>query len=478
MNKRTWTIVIALFFMIGFRFLPGLAGLNANGMLVLGVLIGAIILWLTNGLGWTSILVISALMTAPFLKGNDAITTAFGNWIFPFLICSSLVIYVLGETPFLKRCGVFFMTTRIARKGPWFFLASFFFAVLFVGCFMSPSIAYVIFLPIAESLCQMINEEKGGKIGKMLLMGIVFCCSTAAGMTPIGHVFPLVGLGIYESMTGNTIGYMQYMTVAVPAGIIIAALMVVLFWLVLRPDASKFEQIDYEKLKKSLPAMDKREILSIVISLGMVALWLLPDAIKNVLPGLSSWLGGRGTAWPAMVACVCMCILTVDGTPLLDFETAMKRAIPWGGAIMICATNILGSAITNADSGLSDWISGIMSPMLGGVSSIGLLVILLLWVMIQTNVSSNIVAVTVVTSIGLPLAMTSNASLSAAGMAVCIGAMGSFAYATPPAHGIVALGIGTGWAEAKDFLKYGLLLGLLAVVTMVCIAYPISTIVF
>ena len=63
----------------------------------------------------------------------------------------------------------------------------------------------------------------------MMMMGMVFCTSIGAGMTPIAHVFPLMAMGYYTTATGATITYAQYMAMGVPAGIVCALLMLAVF---------------------------------------------------------------------------------------------------------------------------------------------------------------------------------------------------------------------------------------------------------
>lgn len=65
------------------------------------------------------------------------------------------------------------------------------------------------------------------------------------------------------------------------------------------------------------------------------------------------------------------------------------------------------------------------------------------WASIQTNVSSNMVTVTVVTAIAIPLCNATNGAVNTAVICALIGMIASYAYATPPAHPAVALAIGS-----------------------------------
>lgn len=64
---------------------------------------------------------------------------------------------------------------------------------------MSPSVLFVIYLPIHETIYNELGINKDDKLANMLMLANLFCCAFACGMTPIAHVFPIMGLGFFES---------------------------------------------------------------------------------------------------------------------------------------------------------------------------------------------------------------------------------------------------------------------------------------
>lgn len=86
MKKRdcSWLwFIISLAIMLIFRLLPVPSGLTASGMQVLGILVGAIILWLTLGTTWTSAFVLFALCTVAVLE--------------PVVIVCAIVYFLIGR---------------------------------------------------------------------------------------------------------------------------------------------------------------------------------------------------------------------------------------------------------------------------------------------------------------------------------------------------------------------------------------------
>lgn len=68
---------------------------------------------------------------------------------------------------------------------------------------------------------------------------------------------------------------------------------------------------------------------------------------------------------------------------------------------MTASTLALGSAMTNADIGLTDWLTANIAPMISDLSPLILVLIFTLWAALQTNLSSNMVTITVVCAVAI-----------------------------------------------------------------------------
>ena len=250
--------------------------------------------------------------------------------------------------------------------------------------------------------------------------------------------------------------------------------MILMFKLFLRPDMSKLSKIDMSSLKNDTKPMEKREKLILFIFFAVIALWVLPGFLKPVLPTLSGYIDAKGTAFPPLLGAVALLIITVNGKPLMKFSDAMSKGVSWGSLIMTAATLAIGSAMTNKDIGLTEWLTAYISPMLGGLSPLVLVLIFALWAAVQTNLSSNMVTITVVCAVAIPICIASNGAISTPAVAAITGMMGAYAFATPPAHPNVALASASGWTTTGQMMKYGLATMLVSVVATVLVGYPIA----
>lgn len=472
--KRNVAVIAGLLCMALGKVLPPLGGLTPAGMQVLGIFAGVLLMWLTIAIHWPSLLAIAMLATVPGLSLNKLLAVSVGNSTFSFLLFTFMCTYALSKTPFVKRCAIGFICSRIARKGSWLFLISYCASVLIIGMFMSPVVLFVIYLPILDAICEELKLRNEDSLTNSLILGQLICSEMSCGMTPIAHVFPIMALGFYSAATGRTIAYGDYMLFAVPVGLICFAVLMLIFQFVLKPDMSKIADLDFDALEKTVPPMEKYEKTVLGIFVMVVVIWIVPGFLKNVSPAVYQFFRTQGTAFPPLVGASLLCMLTLDGKPLLDFKEAVSKGVDWGSIIMAAGTLALGAAMTNKAVGITSWISQGLAPVLQSASPLSLVVFLIAWAFIQTNVSSNMVTVTVVTAIAIPLCNATQGAVNTAVICALIGMIASYAYATPPAHPAVALAIGSEKTTTGQVLKVGGAMMIVAIAVTVLVGYPLG----
>lgn len=355
-------------------------------------------------------------------------------------------------------------------------LAMLFFAsIMFVGAFISPTVLFVIYLPIIEEIYAVLDLKKGDPIASMLMVGLVVCCGLSCGMTPIAHVFPLMALDFYTGATGQTISYASYMAFGITVGILSFGLMMLVFRFIMRPDLSPIANKNVSSLKNDAPLMDRREKSILVIFAVVVVLWVAPGLIGGIAPGIAAFLNSLGTAFPPLFGVIALSVLTYEGKPLLNFSEGMSKGVPWGSLIMAAGTLALGSALSNKDIGLTAYAASHIAPIAEQMAPFAMVALFTLWACIQTNVSSNMVTVTVVTSIAIPITLATKGAVSTSAICAIIGLMASYAFAFPPAMPCVAIAGASGWTTAGTLAKYGGIIAILTVGVTVAVGYPIAS---
>ena len=482
-NKRFYIkLVVSLLFMFGFRLLPAPIGLSQSGMQVVGIFIGVLILWLTSAIDWPSLLMMGALALVPELKFSSILSASFGNTTFVFLIFTFILTYALGQTNVLKKIAIGFITSKYAMKGPWAFVVLYSASILFLGLFISPSVLFFIYLPIHETLMSLLGIPKSNKLGAMLMISNVIMCGVSSGMTPIAHVFPLIAMGLYTDMYGLTIDYARYMLIAIPVGLIIFGLTMLVFKFILKPDLQPLKNMDINQLKTMVQPSATKDHLVLTIFLLVIGLWVLPSLLLLIIPqgplySLLDWFDGLGTAMPPLIGVVLLCIIHDQDKPLLNIQDAMAHGVSWSSLLMCAGTLAIGSALTNNDIGFTTWLSSTLSPLIQSMPTLIMVLIFAFWSALQTNLSSNMVTATLVSSAALTITASIN-TINIPVLVIIIGMLASYAFATPPAMPCVAIAASSGWTTTKQMMIYGFTIMILSVIVATFIAYPLGCLLF
>lgn len=473
-NKTFRWIIIPICVVLCFigKFIPPFGGLPQEAIQVLFIFLGSLILWLTIGIDWPSLLCIFALGFVDSLGFGTVLSKSFGNTTFIFLLFTFIITYALSKTSMIKRITLFFISSKLAkRNGLWFSLL-FLLAVLIVGLFISPSVLFVIILAILNEVFAIAKIEKGEKIGKALMIGLGFTVSISSAMTPIAHVFPVLAM----TAAKIEISTFSYMLFGIPVGLVLFALMFVMLFIIYRPDTSKLTNIDTSSLKKELPPINKVDIITVVTFIFVIILWIIPDFFKNAAPEFYNVISGWTTAMPPILGTLLLCIVRVNGKPIIKIDEAFKN-VPWGSLLMCAATLVLGVALTSNEIGIKTFLETNLNQSLLHLDGFILLLLFTLWAALQTNLSSNMVTATLVASVAASVLLSINSSLHFNAVICIIGFMASLAFATPPSMPHIAIVSGSDYANVKDVLIFGGILMVLSVASLLAIGYPLGMLV-
>lgn len=474
LNKRNLMIILAFMLLFLFPYLPLFPNMLMEAKQVIGIFLGVLLLWLNISIEWPSLLCLAALAFVPGLNINMILANSFGNSTFAFLLFTFMCTYALSKTSYLRNTAILFITSKTASKGPWFFAMLFFSSIIFLGCFISPTVLFVIYLPIIEEIYHVLKLEKGDSFSAMLMIGLVICCGISSGMTPIAHVFPLLAMGAYTTATGLSISYAAYMGFAIPVGLLSLMMMMLIFRFILRPDTSSLKHYKIEAIKFHGDKLKRNEKIILAIFIGIIILWIAPGVIKPFLPTVAKLIDSYGTAMPPLLGVIAMSIFTYEHEPLLNFGEAMSKGVSWPSLILCASTLALGSALTNPQIGLIVYLQEGIAPVLSSLPVMILVFIFTFWAALQTNLSSNMVTVTVVSAVALPITLAMNGSINPAAVISIIGMMAAYAFATPPAMPCVAIAGSSGWTNVQQMMKYGFLIMAVSVLITVFIGYPLA----
>ena len=456
------------------QFIPSVNGLSSDAFGVIFIFIGVLILWLTIGIDWPSLLCLFALGFIDKFGFNKVLSSSFGNSTFAFLLFTFVCTYALSKTSLIKRIALTFVNFKIAQKNSYLFIFFFLLATLILGLFISPSVLFVILLPILNEIISLLNIEKNDKISKVLMLGLGFTVSISSGMTPIAHVFPILAI----NAANIEVSTFEYIAIAFPAGLVLFLLTYLVLILCIRPkkDGLNFENV--ANLKKSLQTLDKKDIITLIIFISVLVLWIVPSIFEFIYYPIYEFFNKYGTIMPPLLGTVLLCVIRVNEKPLLEVGDAFKNGVPRASLIMCAATLALGEAIKSEDIGLITYLQTNLGNSLVSLSPIILLIIFALWAAIQTNLSSNMVTATLVGTVASTVIASTFSTLNLEATICIIGMLSSFAFATPPSMPHIAIISSSETLSTKEVFIYGIIIMLLSVLVALLISYPIGLLIF
>ena len=456
------------------QFIPSVNGLSSDAFGVIFIFIGVLILWLTIGIDWPSLLCLFALGFIDKFGFNKVLSSSFGNSTFAFLLFTFVCTYALSKTSLIKRIALTFVNFKIAQKNSYLFIFFFLLATLILGLFISPSVLFVILLPILNEIISLLNIEKDDKISKVLMLGLGFTVSISSGMTPIAHVFPILAI----NAANIEVSTFEYIAIAFPAGLVLFLLTYLVLILCIRPkkDGLNFENV--ANLKKSLQKLDKKDIITLIIFISVLVLWIVPSIFEFIYYPIYEFFNKYGTIMPPLLGTILLCVIRVEEKPLLEVGDAFKNGVPRASLIMCAATLALGEAIKSEDIGLITYLQTNLGNSLVSLSPIILLIIFALWAAIQTNLSSNMVTATLVGTVASTVIASTFSTLNLEATICIIGMLSSFAFATPPSMPHIAIISSSETLSTKEVFIYGIIIMLLSVLVALLISYPIGLLIF
>lgn len=475
-NVISRAIIIPISIILCFvgQFIPSVNGLSSDAFGVIFIFIGVLLLWLTIGIDWPSLLCLFALGFIDKFGFNKVLSSSFGNSTFAFLLFTFVCTYALSKTSLIKRIALTFVNFKIAQKNSYLFIFFFLLATLILGLFISPSVLFVILLPILNEIISLLNIEKNDKISKVLMLGLGFTVSISSGMTPIAHVFPILAI----NAANIEVSTFEYIAIAFPAGLVLFLLTYLVLILCMRPkkDGLNFENV--ANLKKSLQKLDKKDIITLIIFISVLVLWIVPSIFEFIYYPIYEFFNKYGTIMPPLLGTILLCVIRVEEKPLLEVGDAFKNGVPWASLVMCAATLALGEAIKSEDIGLITYLQTNLGNSLVSLSPIVLLIIFALWAAIQTNLSSNMVTATLVGTVASTVIASTFSTLNLEATICIIGMLSSFAFATPPSMPHIAIISSSETLSTKEVFIYGLIIMLLSVLVALLISYPIGLLIF
>ena len=365
MTKRIGLVVgIAGFAVI--RILPGPVSLAPDGWAAAAVVVLMAVWWLTEAvpIPVTALIPVALFPVLGLMSMRDA-AAPYANEVI-FLFMGGFFLAKAMERWGLHRRIALSIVSMVGAS-PTRVLFGFMAATAFVSMWISNTSTAAMMVAPAVAVGGMLRPVEGPgssgtyNFGIALMLGIAYSASIGGVGTLIGTPPNVLFAGAALELLDIRIGFLKWMTVAIP----VSTLMLALCWLVLvrvyppeqlRGDAGAL----LDEQRQGLGAMSRAERLVAVVFALTVLAWMMraPKQLGPIsVPGITTWLPGVTDGTIAIICALVLFVYPLDwkrGVVALDWETAVR--IPWGVLVLFGG----GLALANAmdSTGLAAWIGG------------------------------------------------------------------------------------------------------------------------
>lgn len=469
--KALITVVI----MFGFGQLPPIESITPLGMNIVGIFIGLLFGWMTIGLIWPSILGCVALVLIGGMKVADVLAGGWGSTTQMLIFFMIVVAGIVEQSGVSRFIAMFLITRKWVLGKPWVFTFVFLGAAFLLAAVTSTIPTIIICWSIWYSICSQVGYKPYQPFPSFMVVGVVMAATFGLSVFPFRPVGILV-FGILQDLSGLTVNYLTYTCFTLPLCLLCILVFTLLGKLVFHIDVSLLKNLNEDSFKDVDLSLNKQQKAILIFVALLIVLLLVPSVLPQTffLAALLKKLDAVGTA---MLLVVVMCALKVDGKPILNFKEVCSKGMQWDVLMLTAVVMPLSSVLTADETGVTDFLLKVLSPLFEGRSAITFLMIAVFSAVIITNFAVNNVVGAILLPVFYPFALQLGiAPLALTSLLVftC-----HFALLTPAASPMAALLHGnTQWCRTTDIYKYGFLIVISSMIVSWVVGIPYALFLF
>ena len=470
-----WGLVAGGAVLVAIIMLPQPAGLSIAGQHMLGIFAFAVIIWMTESVEYAaSSVMLVALMafllgTAPdpahpdhILGTSGALSIAMDGFTNPAvaLIAASLVIATAMAVTGLDKRLAFMVISLIGTSRSRLLIGTI--VVMAILAFFVPtaSARVACLVPIILGMISALGIEKKSRVAGMLMMSIVYLSLIWAIGIATGAAQNVYVNALLDRTIHIRISWIDWLIVGGPYSI---AMSIALYFVLMRMMAPTATEAAGSKISTpadlgpKLGPISADEIKLLIFSAILLAFW----ATEGKLHSFDS----------SSVAIAAVALMFAPKIGVINWKQVQSR-IPWGILIQLGVGVSLGTALLK--TGAAAWLAAYVVNEFG-VQQLSIFAILaVLWlflILIHLGFSSGAAMAT--TMIPVMLSVLQQAQIPAfkvAGMTMLLTFVTSVGWILPINGPQNMLAFGTDTFEARDFIRVGIVLTIIAYVMLLIFA--------
>lgn len=442
-------IMVAIMLIIGN--MPAPAPITPLGMRFLGIFLGVLYGWTACGLLWPSLIGMCAVaFSGMYDKLEEFWHISFGSETAIFILFMMVFTGVMQEVGLIDYLANLLISFKILNNRPWLF-SGFCIMACCICAIINAFASILIFWEIIYILSKKFGFKPYDKWPTLMLIGTIIA-STWGGMIMPYQPVPLVVLKTYQSVSGAEIGFFQYVCFALPIAFLVTLSYVFICRFVFRPDLKELSHINVDFVDKEALKLDKRQKLSLVF----LAVFIFAILSPSVLPDdifFVHWLNLLGFSGTTIILTVLLCLIKIDGAPMLNFPKIAGKHINWDMLFAFGFIIPFANLLTSEGTGLKEAVIAGVQVILHGLAPVVFIIVVLVFVAVLTNFANNVVVGAIFTT--LIISFAPQLGIPVLPMVLTILVAANLSIATPVASPLSAIMFSNKtWCKTSDLYKY------------------------
>ncbi len=331
-----------------------------------------------------------------------------------------------------------------------------------LSMWISNTATAVMMLPIATSVVTLLSEKDGfikseKSFALSLMLGIAYSANIGGTMTIIGTPPNVVMAGYANELLDRQIGFVEWLTLALPIGLTLIFITYLLLSKVLFRNTIKDVAGSADLVRNELNKLGKvsKEERLVIIIFGLTALgWILKPQINSLIG--ANLLTDHVTAMIGGILMFSMPVSFKSDTKLMDWEDTKR--LPWGILLLFGGGMALAKAL--AAVGVIDQI-GVAVQSLTGISLFLLILTVTAVVLLMTEFMSNVALVTIF--IPVIIGVGNGLNVDPLLLVVPVTLASSCAFMMPISTPPNAIVYSSGYITMKEMMRAGVWLNIISI---------------
>ncbi|MGJ4941862.1 DASS family sodium-coupled anion symporter [Bradyrhizobium sp. HKCCYLS1011] len=465
--RSNWGLLLAIAALIVVALLPTPEGLSVAGHRMLAILTFAVIVWMTEALDYAvSAIVIAALMAfllglAPnpanpkLLFGTSAglslAFSGFANTALALVASALFLAAAMTATGLDKRIALVILS-RVGGEIHHVIIGAI--LVGFVMAFLVPSTTARVacLVPITLGIISAFGVDKRGTFAGMLMITTVQTASIWNVGIKTASAQNMVAVGFIEKTLQTSITWLEWFVAAAPFGVLMS---VALYVIMTRMMPAEVKDIPggREAIGKALAELGPMKLAEkklLAISLGLLGFWST-EGILHSLDTSSTTIAAVG-------------LMFLPGIGIMTWKEAQPR-IPWGTVVLFGIGISVGTALLQTKG--ASWLADLAVTSFG-LKNASALFILTVMTLFLTLIHLGFASATALASAMIPIVIAvlqsvATPGINVVGMTMLLQFVVSFGFILVVNAPQNMLAYGTETFSARDFVRTGLVLTVVAV---------------